>query len=73
MPALVSIRCRHLHGRPADHPQQVPGAIDRMRDSVCTRFRGVHLVEGAGHWVQFEAAERFNQLIAEFAAVRSNG
>jgi pimeloyl-ACP methyl ester carboxylesterase len=26
------------------------------------------VVPGAGHWVQFEAAERFNALIAEFAA-----
>src|SRR5260370_636331 len=25
------------------------------------------VVPGAGHWVQFEAADRFNQLIAEFA------
>jgi pimeloyl-ACP methyl ester carboxylesterase len=26
------------------------------------------VVAGAGHWVQYEAAERFNELIAEFAA-----
>ena len=26
------------------------------------------VVPGAGHWVQFEAADRFNSLIAEFAA-----
>jgi pimeloyl-ACP methyl ester carboxylesterase len=25
-------------------------------------------VPGAGHWVQFEAAEQFNPLLAEFAA-----
>src|SRR5207302_7279981 len=31
------------------------------------------VIPGAGHWVQFEAADRFNQLIAEFAAVRSTG
>jgi len=24
-------------------------------------------VPGAGHWVQFEAAEQFNPLLAEFA------
>jgi 2-hydroxy-6-oxonona-2,4-dienedioate hydrolase len=27
------------------------------------------VVPGAGHWVQYEAADRFNALIAEFAAV----
>jgi pimeloyl-ACP methyl ester carboxylesterase len=26
------------------------------------------VVPGAGHWVQFEASDRFNQLLAEFAA-----
>ena len=26
------------------------------------------VVPGAGHWVQYEAADRFNALIAEFAA-----
>ena len=26
------------------------------------------VVPGAGHWVQYEAAERFNELLAEFAA-----
>jgi pimeloyl-ACP methyl ester carboxylesterase len=26
------------------------------------------VVPGAGHWVAYEAAERFNALIAEFAA-----
>jgi pimeloyl-ACP methyl ester carboxylesterase len=25
------------------------------------------VVPGAGHWVQYEAADRFNVLIAEFA------
>jgi pimeloyl-ACP methyl ester carboxylesterase len=25
-------------------------------------------VPGAGHWVQFEAADQFNALLAEFAA-----
>ncbi len=33
---------------------QVPGAIERMQREVCTRMTGVHLVEGAGHWVQQE-------------------
>ena len=26
------------------------------------------IVPGAGHWVQYEAADRFNALLAEFAA-----
>ena len=26
------------------------------------------IIPGAGHWVQYEAADRFNELITEFAA-----
>lgn len=33
---------------------QVPGALDRMRTEACTDMRAVHLVPGAGHWVQQE-------------------
>src|ERR1700682_3785541 len=33
---------------------QTPGAVDRMRNSACTRMVGFHLLEGAGHWVQQE-------------------
>ena len=28
------------------------------------------IIEGAGHWVQYEAADRFNPLLAEIAAQR---
>ena len=33
---------------------QTPGALERMRGEACTDMRAVHLVEGAGHWVQQE-------------------
>src|SRR6267142_2701224 len=33
---------------------QRPGAVERMQDSACTRMVGVHLLDGAGHWVQQE-------------------
>jgi pimeloyl-ACP methyl ester carboxylesterase len=45
---------------------QVPGSIERMQESACTQMRGVHLVEGAGHWVQQEQPERVVWLIIEF-------
>ncbi len=47
---------------------QNPGAVDRMQESACTDMRGVHLVEGAGHWVQQEQAEETARLILEFLA-----
>ncbi|MGK8891528.1 alpha/beta hydrolase [Burkholderia gladioli] len=42
------------------------GALERMRSSTCTRMQGVHLIEGAGHWVQQEQPERFHRLLLEF-------
>ena len=45
---------------------QSPGALERMRDEVCTDFRGVHLVEGAGHWVQQEQPSETVRLLLAF-------
>jgi pimeloyl-ACP methyl ester carboxylesterase len=45
---------------------QVPGSIERMRDSACTRMRSCALVEGAGHWVQQEQAQKVSELLIEF-------
>lgn len=33
---------------------QKPGELDRMARTVCTRFEGIELIPGAGHWVQQE-------------------
>ena len=45
---------------------QVPGAVDRMREGACARMTGVHLVEGAGHWVQQERPEETVRLLLRF-------
>jgi pimeloyl-ACP methyl ester carboxylesterase len=45
---------------------QRPGALQRMQEHACTDFRGAHLVEGAGHWVQQERADEVNRLLLEF-------
>ena len=45
---------------------QTPGAVDRMRDSACTKMAGFHLVDGAGHWVQQEQPEAVSALLAQF-------
>jgi len=44
---------------------QTPGALDRMK-GVCKKFEGVHLVEGAGHWVQQEQPEEVSRLLLQF-------
>ncbi len=44
---------------------QVPGAIERMQSEAFTRMSAVHLVDGAGHWVQQERpAETARHILA---------
>ncbi len=45
---------------------QNPGSFERMQASACTDMRAVHLVPGAGHWVQQEQAEQTSSLLLEF-------
>lgn len=45
---------------------QNPGSFERMQETVCTDMRAVHLVEGAGHWVQQEQAQETSRLLLEF-------
>lgn len=45
---------------------QIPGLLKRMREGACRDLRGVHLLEGAGHWVQQEQAARVSALLVDF-------
>lgn len=45
---------------------QFPGAVDRMQQSACSRMGGVHLIEGAGHWVQQEQPQAVIRLLLTF-------
>ena len=47
---------------------QKPGAIDHMETATCTDFQGLHLLEGAGHWVQQEQADEVSRLLIDFLA-----
>jgi pimeloyl-ACP methyl ester carboxylesterase len=45
---------------------QVPGSLDEMRTSAGARMLGVHLIDGAGHWVQQERPEQVSALLLDF-------
>ena len=45
---------------------QKPGALEAMQSRVCTQFKGTHLVEGAGHWVQQEQPLAVNAYLLKF-------
>ena len=47
---------------------QNPGTLERMQEQACTDMRGVHMVEGAGHWVQQEQPEETSRLLLDFLA-----
>jgi pimeloyl-ACP methyl ester carboxylesterase len=45
---------------------QLPGALERMETTACTQWRGTHLVDGAGHWVQQEQPEEVCRSLLQF-------
>ncbi len=45
---------------------QRPGNLETMQARACTQLRGVHLVDGAGHWVQQEQPAEVNRLLLQF-------
>ena len=47
---------------------QRPGDFEAMQSKVCTQFRGVRLIDDAGHWVQQEQPEEVARLLLEFLA-----
>ena len=46
--------------------QQRPGGLKAMAERACTDWRGTHLIEGAGHWVQQEQPEGTVRHLLEF-------
>ncbi len=45
---------------------QRPGVFEAMQKTACTQMLGVHLIDGAGHWVQQEQPEKVSRLLLEF-------
>jgi pimeloyl-ACP methyl ester carboxylesterase len=40
--------------------------FEAMQETACTRMIGIHLIEGAGHWVQQEQPQQVSALLVQF-------
>jgi pimeloyl-ACP methyl ester carboxylesterase len=45
---------------------QTPGAIEYMREQVCTSMKGIVLIDNAGHWVQQEQSQAVIDNLSDF-------
>jgi pimeloyl-ACP methyl ester carboxylesterase len=62
----IDVPCCFIAGKSDWGIYQSPGALQAMASSACTDFRGIHLVDGAGHWVQQEQPGAVAELLIEF-------
>ena len=62
----IDVPAMFIGGRQDWGIYQKPGDIERMQSRACTDFRGCHLIEGAGHWVQQEKPDEVNQRLVKF-------
>jgi pimeloyl-ACP methyl ester carboxylesterase len=64
----IDVPCCFIAGKSDWGTYQSPGALQAMESTACSQFRGVHLVDGAGHWVQQEQPEAVSELLIDFLA-----
>ncbi len=62
----IDVPCCFIAGASDWGVQQKPGELQRMRQAACSRFEGVHRVDGAGHWVQQEQPAATARLLLDF-------
>jgi pimeloyl-ACP methyl ester carboxylesterase len=64
--ATIDVPALYIAGKSDWGTYQTPGAVESMQSKACTRMAGVHLVDGAGHWVQQEQPEETSRLLIGF-------
>ncbi|MEG3164014.1 alpha/beta hydrolase [Sphingomonas sp. PB2P19] len=50
-----------------------PGALEMMKTNATTRLNAIHLIEGAGHWIQQEQPARLGAVLVAFANTVPSG
>ncbi|RZI97267.1 MAG: alpha/beta fold hydrolase [Variovorax sp.] len=64
----IDVPACFIAGRSDWGVHQLPGQFEAMQTRACTRLRSVHLVDGAGHWVQQEQPQEVVRLVRDFLA-----
>ena len=64
--STIDIPSMYIAGASDWGVHQKPGEFERMQGGMCSDFRGVHLIPGAGHWVQQEQPEKTVALLVNF-------
>ena len=67
----LDVPAAFISGRADWGTYQFPGVLDTMSTQVCTRFEGMELIDGAGHWVQQEQPEVLTRHLLAFLSRRS--
>jgi pimeloyl-ACP methyl ester carboxylesterase len=62
----IAVPCCFIAGKSDWGVYQVPGALEAMEGGACADYRGTHLIDGAGHWVQQEQPESVARLLLQF-------
>ena len=63
---MIDVPSCFIAGKSDWGPYQRPGDPEKTLRNACTQFRGFHLVDGAGHWVQQEQPVETSRLLLEF-------
>ena len=71
--AVLTIPAAFIAGERDWGIHQTPGALDPMRPRACAHMSAFHLVPGAGHWVQQEAAEAVTGRLLDFLSALNTG
>ena len=62
----IDVPSTFMGGRSDWGVYQNPGALERLEKNLTTKYRGTHLVDGAGHWVQQEQPDALSRLLVQF-------
>jgi len=66
----IDVPSLFISGRSDWGNYQTVGALERMQGTGCSDLRGVHQIEGAGHWVQQEKPAEVSSLLLGFLETR---